>query len=95
MLYTKINQSFAPFQSFQSQLSSLITNLKNEYYSKVARKLLDPSTSPKTYWSILKKFLNNKKIPVIQPIFHDNKFNTVFKQKAEVFNSHSLNNVHL
>ena len=84
----KSNQSFATFQSFQSQLSSLITNLKNIYYSKVAKKLLDPSTSPRTFWSILKTFLNNKKIPAIPPIFHDNKFITVFKQKAEIFNSH-------
>ena len=84
----KSNQSFATFRSFQSQLSSLITNLKNKYYSKVAKKLLDPSTNPKTYWSILKTFLNNKKILVIPPSFHDNKFITDFKQKAEIFNSH-------
>ena len=45
----KSNQSFATFRSFQSQLSSLITNFKNKYYSKVAKKLLDPTTSPKTY----------------------------------------------
>ena len=76
----KSNQSFATFQSFQSQLSLLIANLKNKYYSKVAKRLLHPSTSPKTYWSILKTFLNNKKI------FHDNKFITDFKQKAEIFN---------
>ena len=84
----KSNQSFATFQSFQSQLSSLIINLKNKHYSKLAKELLDPSTSPKTYRSILKTFLNNKKIPVIPPIFHDNKFITDFKQKAEIFNSH-------
>ena len=84
----KSNQSFETFQSFQSQLSSLIASLKNKYYSKVAKRLLDPSTSPKTYWSILKTFLNNKKIPVIPPIFHDNKYITDFKQKAEIFNCH-------
>ena len=84
----KTNHSFATFQSFQSQLSLLIVNLKNKYYSKVAKKLLDPSTSPKTYWSILKTFLNNKKIPVIPSILHDKKYITDFKQKAEVFNSH-------
>ena len=37
------------FQSFQSQLSSLIANLKNKYYSKVAKRLFDPSASPKNY----------------------------------------------
>ena len=76
------------FQTFQSQLSSSIANLKNYFYSKVAKRLLDPSTSPKTHWSYWKKNLNNKKIPVISSIFHDNKFTTYFKQKAEIFNSY-------
>ena len=44
---SKTNHSFTTFQSFQSQLSLLIPNLKNKYYSKVAKKLLDLSTSPK------------------------------------------------
>ena len=68
--------------------SSLIASLKNKYYSKEAKRLLDPSTSPKTYWFILKTFLNNKKIPVIPPTFHDIKYITDFKQKAETFHSH-------
>ena len=37
---------------------------------------------------MMKTFLNNKKIPIILPIFHDNKFTTDFKQKAEIFNPH-------
>ena len=36
----------------------------------------------------IENILNNKKIPVIPPIFHDNKFTTDFKQKAEIFNSY-------
>ena len=36
----------------------------------------------------IEKYSNNKKIPVTPPIFHDNKFITDFKQKAEIFNSH-------
>ena len=91
----KSNQSFETFQSFQSQLSSLIASLKNKYYSKVVKRLLDPGTSPKTYWSILKTFLNNKKIPVILPIFQDNKYIKDFKQKAETLILTFLNNVHL
>ena len=49
-------------------------------------KLLDPTTSAKTYWSILKRFLNDKKNPYIPSLFHD-KFITDFKKKAELFNS--------
>ena len=50
-------------------------------------KLMDPTTSAKTYWSILKRCLNDKKIPCIPRLFHDNKFITDFKEKAELFNS--------
>ena len=56
----KSNQSFNMFQPFQSQLRSLIANLKNKCYSKVAKRLLDPRTSTKTYWPMVKKCLNNK-----------------------------------
>ena len=44
-------------------------------------------TSAKTYWSILKMFLNNKKIPCIPPLFHQGKYVTAFKKKAEPSNS--------
>ena len=67
---------------------SLYRQFEKKNYSKVAKRFLDPSTSPKTYWSILKTFLNNKKIPIIPPVFHDNKFITDFTQKAKIFNSH-------
>ena len=36
---------------------------------------------------LLKIFLNNRKIPDITQLFHNNKFVTDFKEKAELFNS--------
>ena len=48
---------------------------------------MDPATSAKTYWSILKTLLSNKKIPCIPPLFHQGKYVTDFKKKAELFNS--------
>ena len=48
---------------------------------------MDSSTSPKTYWSVLKTFLINKKIPCIPPLFQNNKFNSNFRDKAELFNN--------
>ena len=48
---------------------------------------MEPSTSPKAHWSVLNSFHNNKKIPCIPPIFHENRFVTNFKEKAELFNS--------
>ena len=56
----KNNKSNQSFETFQSQLSSLIASLKKKYYSKVVNTLLDPSTSPETYWCILKTFLKTR-----------------------------------
>ena len=40
-----------------SEVSQLVDNAKNNYYDKLANKLSNPSTSSKTYWSILKHFV--------------------------------------
>ena len=39
------------------------------------------------YWSLLKTLLNDKKIPCIPPIFHNNKYIADFKEKSEIFNT--------
>ena len=48
---------------------------------------IDRATSSKAYWSILKTFLNGKKILCIPPVFHNTKFVIDFKEKAELFNT--------
>ena len=62
------------FELLQSKLNSLIEKSKSNYYACLSKKLSDPMTSPKCYWSILKTLLNNKKIPCIPPLLHDNNF---------------------
>ena len=64
---------------------------KQRYYSKLSSKLANPATISNTYWSILKTFLTNKKIPRIPPLFHENKFITNFKEKAELYNTFFAN----
>ena len=69
-------------------------NTKTEYHSKLAAKLVNSSTSGKTYWSILKTFANGRKIPVISPLMIpvipplliNNEFISNFKTKANYFN---------
>ena len=48
---------------------------------------MDSATGAKTYWSILKTILNNKKIPCTPPLFQQGKYVTDLKKKAELFNS--------
>ena len=63
-----------------------IETAKQQYFAKIAKKVSDPNYSSKTYWSILKCFLTDKKVPCIPPIFHKNRFITNFRERAELFN---------
>ena len=54
----------------------------------MTKNLTNVSKNFKAYWSLLRCLLNNKTIPLIAPLFHENKFVTYFKEKAELFNSH-------
>ena len=65
----------------------MIEASKQKYYCRMSNKLTNAEKSSRAYWSILKSFLNNKKIPVIPPLFYENCFTTNFKGKAELFNS--------
>ena len=49
-------------------------------------KLNDPKTSAKTYWSILKTFYNDSKIPLIPPLLVNNKIVSDFTEKVNLFN---------
>ena len=53
---------FKKFPSPQAHLKTSIEESKQNYYSRLSNKLLHGKTSPKLYWSILKTFLNNKKL---------------------------------
>ena len=84
-------QFFNQFQFLQTKLSSLVEESKNQYYTRLSHKLLDPKTSQKSYWSILKTFLNNKKIPCIPALLHQAKYVTDLKEKANIFNNFFAN----
>ena len=73
--------------SLQQRLRDLINESKQKYFLRFTQKLNTIQKSTKAYWALLKFFLNNRKIPVIPPLFHNNKFVTDFKEKAELFNS--------
>ena len=49
----------------------------------------------KVYWSLLKIFLKNKKIPIIPALFNENLFITDFKEKAQHLIFSFLNNAPL
>ena len=69
-----------------NELSELISTRKDDYNLHLANKLIDPTTSFKTYWSILKTFYNDRKIPNIPLLLINDKLETDFKKKAHHFN---------
>ena len=60
---------FSKVGYFQNELKSLIEADKEKYYSRISKKMMNPLTSTKMYWSILKSFLNKKRFPASCPCF--------------------------
>ena len=56
--------NIAILNKLSEDLTTAITNSKSAYYRRIAPKLNDPNSAPKTYWCILKSFVNGKKISV-------------------------------
>ena len=80
--------AFIFLENVISEVSKLMSNKKNVYYKQLAQKQNEPKTSSKTYQSILKTFCNDKKVPLIPPLFINNKLEPDFKLKANFFNKY-------
>ena len=78
--YTSVN-------ALTLDISNAISSSKLKYHERLANKLNDLKTAPKTYWAILKTFVNGTKIPLILPLLVDNKLVTDFLDKANLFNN--------
>ena len=82
-------------QNLSTEISDMISIRKEEYYVHLSKKLNNPSTRSKTYWSILKSFYKGNKVPLIPSLLVNNKIVLDFTEKANLFNFFSLLNVHL
>ena len=71
----------------QEDLYNAIEVSKQNDYSRIAYRLTHIQKNIKVYWTLLKRFVNNKKLPLIPPLFHGNEYVTDFKKKAELSNS--------
>ena len=71
-----------------NECTRFIIQAKEKHIAKMSAKLDNPNTALKTYWSIISRFLNKRKMPAIPPILADGKLVFDFKIKSELFNSH-------
>ena len=49
-------------QKAGAELINIIKSSKENFYNNLAKKINDINTSRKTYWSIMKTFVNDKKL---------------------------------
>ena len=73
-------------QEKTDECTVLILDAKEKYVRCMSNKLNDPLTAPKTYWSILNRFLNNRKFPAIPPPLVNGDIITNFSEKADLLN---------
>ena len=66
----------------------MISIRKEEYYAHLPKKLNNPSTRSKTYWSILKSFYKGNKVPLIPA--QANLFNIFFSSQCTPISNNSF-----
>ena len=81
----KSQTDYERLQLISNSVKETLRSSKEKFYYKLSTKLANPSVSSKNFWSILKNFVNGKKIPIIQPLLV-NKFVTNFFKNANLFN---------
>ena len=69
-----------------NECKKIISAAKNKYIIQMCEKRNDLITAPKTYWKIIIRFLNNKKIPAIPPLLVNGEITSNFSQRASIFN---------
>ena len=82
----RFESDFIFIENLISEINDLISHTKTLYYENLAKKLNNPLLQAKTYWSILKTFYNDKKIPLIPPLLINDKFVIDIRSKANIFN---------
>ena len=85
---SKINnniQYLRRFKLLQKDLHNAIEVSKLNYHSRITCELTHIQKNTKCYWALSKRLLNSKKIPLIPPLFHGNKYVTILKKKKMNF----------
>ena len=70
-------------QQKTDESTGLTLDAKEKNVRCTIHKLNGPLTAPKTYSSILNRFLNNRKIPAIPPLLVNGDIITNFSEKAD------------
>ena len=79
----RFESGFVFLETSITEINELISSTENLYYENLLKENLNNLLlQAKAYWSILKIFYNEKKIPIIAPLLIDDNFVTDIKTKA-------------
>ena len=73
---------------FRIKTGKAISEAKAEYIDTLSKKICDPSSGQKTFWSAYKRLSNKKKITNIPPLFENGKYVSNFKEQTIIFNNY-------
>ena len=59
--------NYTSLSALTLDISNAISSSKLKYHERLANNLNDPKTASKTYWAILKTFVNGSEIPLMPP----------------------------
>ena len=94
LIYEK-NTAFKKFRCDRNNKRQInIEGSKQKYYCRMTNNQINTQKCSKTYWSLLKSFLNNKKVPLTPPLFLENRFLTDFKKRQNFLTLSLLSNAH-
>ena len=69
-----------------AELINIIKSSKENVYKNLAKLLNNLSNFYKTYWSIMKAFINSKKTAIFPRLLVNNKLISNFREKTNIFN---------
>ena len=76
----------AELDELKANYTQMIVTEKEKYMRNLGRKLANPETGQKKYWTTLKTILRKNIVSRIPPILKDNKFIVAAEEKCELFN---------
>ena len=71
----------------QNHLTNSIADSKQKYIARMANKLISTKKTHDYTGLWWKRFLNNKKMPLILPLFYNKELITDYQEKSELFSS--------
>ena len=73
-------------RAVQKSIVQLINQAKQTYFTSLGKKLSDPNTGQKSFWTVYKRIINSKKQTNIPPLIENDVFISNSLQKADVLN---------